>query len=386
MSQLQSRKALPWILGIATLAISLAVATQLLQSAETQPPGKATNTAALAPISGITVKGIVDTPEGILRIDAPAVPVPTLTVKEVLVREGAHVKLGTPLIQFDDLPFREKVKQAEASVEEAKWLAAIAKAQSDDHPKKLVQQERALRVARTELGIAEDGYKRASEIFDKYLSTEKIFKNEMDRELLPAEKDIRRRENLDLLKLEGNIKLLKEKVEKEELELVRLKSYSPQFELGRAQSNVALRESLKRDAENLVEACLLTAKTEGIVEQVSANVGMTFGPGTRAPALLIVPSGSRVVRAEVEAEFAFKIADQLGKDVIVYDDHNFDITYPGVVERISLALLPRRGLFDALSVGPSHKVLEVLVRVKDPTPAGKPPLLPGLPVRVGFGQ
>lgn len=381
------RKSIPWVLGLVLLAVSIVAANQFVLQAQT-PPGSTATPAprvnAIPPSSGITVKGVVDTPEGIHRVDAPAVASASLTVKAVLVKDGDAVQIGTPLIQFDDTFFREKVNQAAAGVEEAKWQATIAQAQRDNHPKLIDAKKNALDATRTELKFAEDGYKIAREVFENFLKTEKYIENGVARPLNDFEKDKRRRENLELLKQEGLIELLKKKVQNEADELERLKTLPADAELGRAQANVALREAQKKEAEQMRDSCLVRASVEGIIEQVNANAGMTFGPATRSPAMLIIPSGPRVVRAEVEAEFAFKIANTKGQPVTIYDDHNFDITYPGVVERISPAFLPRRGSQDTFTVGPANRVLEVLIRVTDAAPKGKPPLLPGLPVRVGF--
>jgi len=388
MTGQHNRKAWPWVLGVAALAVSLVAANRYLHSAETphSSPQLSPHVIKTAPLNvGVTVKGVVDTPDGIARVDAPAVAA-ALTVKAVLIKEGATVKVDDPLIQFDDLPFREKVEQAKAALKEAAFLEVKATAQMNDHPKKVEQQELALKDAEAQVKNSTDLYKRGRSIFEDALALEKRVEGGEARPLTEAEKDKRRSQNLELVKAEHDIERLVEVVNKEKLQLLRLKAMPAEAELGQAQAHIDLCKARLKEAEDARDACLVTAKVAGVVEQVSANAGMTFGPSTRTPALLIVPSGRRVVRAEVEAEFAFKIADQVGKSVIIYDDHNFAITYEGTVTRISPAFLAKRGSNEGFSVGPTHKVLECLIEVKDPSPAGKPPLLPGLPVRVGFSK
>ena len=116
---------------------------------------------------------------------------------------------------------------------------------------------------------------------------------------------------------------------------------------------------------------------------VHAAPGMTFGPSTRTPVLWLLPSGKRVVRAEVEAEFAYKIAEKEGRKVTIYDGSNFTLVYEGTLRRISTGYLPKRSQVDSLTVNPT-KVLECTIEVTDPTPPGKPPLRIGQPVRVSF--
>jgi hypothetical protein len=139
------------------------------------------------------------------------------------------------------------------------------------------------------------------------------------------------------------------------------------------------------EAEAAVDAYLIKAKDGPpcTVEQITAAAGVTYGPGTRTPLLWLIPTGGRVVRAEVEAEFAAHVAGTVGKKVTIYDHNNFALTYEGVVERISTGFLPKRYAGESLTMNAS-RVLECVVRVADPAPAGKPPLRVGQPVRVAF--
>ena len=127
------------------------------------------------------------------------------------------------------------------------------------------------------------------------------------------------------------------------------------------------------------------ARCPGIVERLNAQAGTTFGPASRQPAMYIVPTGSRIVRAEVEAEFAHKINDRIGQKVTIRNSHNSSQTYEGKVTRLGTSYLPKRGSADTLAVNPTQ-VLECEIEVIDPTPAGKPPLRVGQPVLVVFGQ
>ena len=106
---------------------------------------------------------------------------------------------------------------------------------------------------------------------------------------------------------------------------------------------------------------------------------------TRLAAMQIVPAGERIVRAEVDAEFVSRVTDKAGKKVTITDSHHFGHTYEGVVVRVGTSLLPKRGGGDLLA-GPPAKVLECRIKITDPAPPGKPPLVVGQPVRVVFGQ
>jgi multidrug resistance efflux pump len=380
-----TRKVVPWILGLVALGVTVFVANNLLkaqntptESSTSERPGKVTGN---APANGITVKAIVDVPDGIYRVDAPAIA-SALTVSEVLVKEGQEVKLDDPLIQFDTAPFKEKVEQAKAAVKQAEALESVAKLGIEDKKQKIKLQEIAVAAARIEADSAVHSYKQYLTDLNERLD---LYKDLNTRQPYSAEEKERMRGKdpmLETLRVGGLLK--PEKLKKEQLDLDRLKEFPAAEELAQASAGVERANAVLREADAMLKACTLKSKVAGVVEQVFANPGMTFSAALRTPALLIVPSGKRVVRAEVEAEFAHKISDRVGQTVTIYDDHNFNITYTGTVKRVGTAFLPKRGASDALQVGPANRVLEVVVEVADPTPKGKPPLLPGLPVRVGF--
>jgi hypothetical protein len=102
--------------------------------------------------------------------------------------------------------------------------------------------------------------------------------------------------------------------------------------------------------------------------------------------MILIPAGPRVVRAEVEAEFAHRVGqDKLGKTVTIYDHTDPNVVYKGVVKRIGTTFLPKRNYEGGL-VPNETKVLEALIEVTDPNPRGMPPLRVGQKVRVNFGK
>jgi hypothetical protein len=91
-----------------------------------------------------------------------------------------------------------------------------------------------------------------------------------------------------------------------------------------------------------------------------------------------------VVRAEVEAEFAHRVGlDLRGKTVTIVDRTDPKLTYPGGVRRVGTTFLQKRGTENLIS---DTRVLEVVIEVKNSTPAGKPPLRVGQRVRVNLGS
>src|SRR5262249_37588020 len=103
-------------------------------------------------------------------------------------------------------------------------------------------------------------------------------------------------------------------------------------------------------------------------------------------AVILIPSGPRIVRAEVEAEFVHRIGpDKKGKEVTIADHFDGKLTYKGVVREIGTAFIQKRNAGDGFGMNDT-RILEVVVDATDPNPPGKPSLKVGQKVRVNFGQ
>jgi len=75
--------------------------------------------------------------------------------------------------------------------------------------------------------------------------------------------------------------------------------------------------------------------------ELAARTGATIGIGTRAFAVEIIPDGPRIVRAEVEPEFADRLKPSLkGKAVDILDHNNPKLKYKEVVKEIGRSFLP----------------------------------------------
>jgi multidrug resistance efflux pump len=378
------RKALPWILGVGILAVSLVAANRMVGTAEAQTAadGKAAKGLPSGGLGGLTILGSVDAVPGVVRVDPPAIA-GVLSVHEVLVEEGKVVAVGDPLIRFDDELFRHGLAQAEAGRTAAKWQHDKAVAAQKDHAQLLKKQQLAVTVARFKWEKAKEARDRGNETFERALAEDRNLAT--GAYLTDAEKARRRKENQELMRADLLVDLAKFDWDKEQIDLDRLTAAPIDADPNAAAAEVARLTAKVAELQATVDACTVTATVAGTIEQVLATPGMLFGPGTRVAAMQIVPSGGRIVRAEVESEFVARVADKAGKKVTITDSHHFGNTYDGVVVRVGTSLLPKRGAGDLLA-GPPAKVLECLIQVIDPNPPGKPPLVVGQPVRVVFAQ
>ena len=373
----------PWALGVGLLAVSLLGANRLLD-----PDGKAKTAAPPPPTGpaldgGVIVLGTVDSDPPPVKVGPPGVGM-QLTATKVFVKDGDVVKEGDPLVQFDDSIFQAELRVAQAGLAAAAEDKAKADVAKKVHEITLVRQQDAIKQAADALKTAEDALRVGRQTLEATLNAERVF-GDNNRPLTEAEKQERRDKNLELLQAAARVSELRARLEDERKKLDALQLTPVDADIKRAEAQVRAMEAKIQEAQAYIDMCLVKALRAGVAEHVFAAPGMTFGPSTRDPLLWLIPTGGRVVRAEVEAEFAYKVADKVGAPVTVYDHNNFALTYPGVVKRVGTAFLPKRTISDALVVNPS-KVLECLIEVTDPAPPGKPPLRVGQPVRVSFAQ
>ena len=153
-----------------------------------------------------------------------------------------------------------------------------------------------------------------------------------------------------------------------------------------AEAQVKQAEALVDEARTAVEMCTIRTKMPGTIERVNNSPGDVLGISTRTPAVILVPAGPRIVRAEIEADFAHRVGrDKIGKEVTIYDNTDSKITYKGKVDRIGDTFLPKRSAGDSM-LSNDTRVIEAIIVVENASPAGQPPLRVGQKVRVNFGN
>ena len=152
------------------------------------------------------------------------------------------------------------------------------------------------------------------------------------------------------------------------LEAVEMKVHVYEAEAGVKQAQEEVNK-----AQLAIDLCTVRAKSAGTIERVTIGNGTTLGIGTRDQALWLIPAGRRIVRAEVEADFAHRVGKDLeGKEVVVFDNTDPLLTYRGKVLYVPGTFLPKRFGGDSL-FGSDTRVLEAVIEIADPAPASKPP-------------
>ena len=332
--------------------------------------------------TGPVVLGFVDTDPRPIGIGLPPVLQSGL-VGKLFVKEGDEVQEKQELIAFDSSVFEGKLKSAQAAVQLAETKLPQVKIAAEKRTQEINAQEEAVAAAEKKVTLARE----ASEFYGR--ATKQGY-----RDSNTPESDWDRRLGADPKNFELHTTHVARQMDRdvEKVRLAALKAVDPtKSQLAEAEAGVELAKAQLREAENAVQLCTVRAKVAGTIEQINVGLGDTIGIGTQVPAMVLVPAGPRIVRAEVEAEFAHKIGpEKIGKQVTIYDNSDSKITYKGTVKRIGSTFLPKRGGgaggASGLMVANETRVLEAIVEVNDPSPPGQPPLRVGQKVRVNFGQ
>jgi multidrug resistance efflux pump len=300
-------------------------------------------------------------------------------VAEVFVHQGDEVKAGDRLYRFDSKILEAKLVEAERAVDSAKAKLAEAQGAADLHATAVALQAETVKAAETSVRLAREAWQVGEWHKKEYYKSTRVPTDRWP-ELLKNEPEL-----FDLYvkhaRAEAERDLAKAKLDAvkaaQEKQLARVVAV--------AEAEVKRHQAAVDEARTAVEMCTVRAEQDGTVARVLAGKGGTMGVGSRAPALILIPAGPRVVRAEVEAEFAYRIGtNQIGRAVTIHDFTDPKVSYQGRVRGpLGDAFLPRRGSEGAL-IQNETRVLEVVIEVPDAAPPGKPPLRVGQRVRVNF--
>jgi multidrug resistance efflux pump len=266
---------------------------------------------------GLVSFGHVDVEPGIVSLS----PVLQGRLVEVLVREGDRVAASTPLLRLDERLFRIRSQQAQAEIAAARAQLVQLRGLPDQHRARLTQQQAAIEVAHSRLAAGRQTLARKRDLHD--------------RDLLPDE-ELRCAEEL--------VKQLEAAVRVEQEKLADLKEVNPAAEIARAEAAVAAREGQLEEAIHHLEECTLRAPSAGTVLRIHFSVGDVLGAQPNQPAILFCPDKPRVVRAEVDQEFADRVA--VGISVRVVEDKAGKESWRGKVARLSDWYTRRRSVLN----------------------------------------
>jgi multidrug resistance efflux pump len=373
-----------FVLGAALVVGSL-LGARALTNAHGKGNGeqpKTANPAPAAKLSGPIVLGTVDSEPSPVPYLLPPV-LQSGTVVKVFVRGGQEVKVEDPLYEFDTTLQKADLERAQAAV-------AVAKAKVDEAQEGVKAHARKIELAKQAVLFAEEKKTLQGKTYTQIKNNLRSFwegqKGPDAKPYTDAEIKQKLEDNDNLLKAHAEYVFAARDLEVKEKELAALVAAEPQVYVRVAEAGVKQALAEEKKAQKVIDLCTVRAKTAGTIERVTIGEGTTLGVGTRDYALWLIPAGSRIVRAEVEADFAHRVGKEIeGKEVLVFDNTDPRLMYKGTVRTVGGTFLPKRVVGDSL-LGSDTRVLEAVIVIGDPNPAGKPPLRVGQRVRVGLGQ
>jgi multidrug resistance efflux pump len=250
--------------------------------------------------------GHVDVPDGV----TPLYPVQPGQVEKILVKENQEVEKGTPLFTLDAKLARLQVDEAKVGVRAAEERLAQARDLEGQQKQKVAAQEQAVAAARADADAARSQLERAR----------RRYKNK----LIDVE---------DVQSAEALVRKAAASVKGEESKLDALKALHPDRAVQLAQADVDDKKIVLQKAEQVLSEHTVQAPFKGEVLRVLISPAETLGTNPRQPAIQFCPDGPRIVRAEVEQEFAGRV--RTGQHALIQDEATGRGNWHGTVERLS---------------------------------------------------
>ncbi len=336
-----------WLVGVLALSSAALTVWALTSYAETPTP------AAPAAHSDLhyAFLGYADLEQGV----TPLYPLQPGRVVKVFVHDGDEVDADAPLFALDARAAQDQIDEAEADLSGAKLQLDQAHKLPEQHEMELDAQRQAVDARKQEAAAAHakaDQARRLNQSETKAVSDE------------------------DARAAEDQAKAADAAAAGEEAKLRLLDLDDPTIGVRRAENEVTAKEAQLRKAQLGLSECTVRAPVKGRVERVQVGVGEALGPTPQAPALMFAADGPRIIRTEVEQEWAEHVA--LNQTASVQDFSGNGPTWHGRVTRISDWYTHRRSILMEPLQFNDVRTLECIVTL-DP---GQPPLRIGQRVRV----
>lgn len=342
-----------WLVGVVSLVGSHAGATWLLQA-----PGGLTSASptAAAPASMPAVVGVghVDVEGGV------SFPYPTSQgrVVEVPIKEGQAVRKDDVLFRLDDFLARQDLAAA----------------------------ERAVRAAVSQLNKAKNGRVLQQSLASQQSSVIEARRLEIDAARIRA---ARLRENAGIVPgvnikdadaADKGIAALGAALAAEEKKLEALQVGARDIDslIEQAEIDLEQKKALIEKAQYGLNECVVKAKCDGTILRLTLQAGDILPAQPRTPPLIFCPSSPRIVRAEIEQEWAGRVDVGQVATIEDYTSNGSSPVWKGRVTRAAEWMAQRRSILPDPGQFHDVRTLECVVSL-DP---GQPPLRIGQRVRV----
>jgi multidrug resistance efflux pump len=290
------------IAGLVVLLTSAVSATWGLQHSDTATD----RTGATPSAPGVVALGYVDLEHGVSSL----FPIQSGRVAEVMAHENDRVEAGAALLRLDDTDARLQVAEAKVALETAEANLATARKLPEQHAAKLDQQRGAAEAAEQRLAAARTLLGRKQQLAKL---------NQISPEDATAAQD--------------QVNELQAAARAEAARLRELQLHDPAVDVRRAELNVTAMQTKLDQAQHALDECTLKAPRAGCLLRIVVGPGEVLSSQTKQAAILFAPDGTRLVRAEVDQEFAGRVHQ--GQPAVVEDDAASGQRWTGRVLRIA---------------------------------------------------
>ena len=239
----------------------------------------------------------------------------------MLAHDGDAISEGAPLFALDDKTAKAEVDAAKADLADARLQVEQAQKLGPQHQAQIDSQQQAVEARKQEAAAA---HAKADEA------------DKLNRSETHAVSDEAARA------ADAQAKAADATVRAEEAKLRLLQLDDPSIAVRRAEAAVQGKEAQLRKAQDGLRECTVLAPVKGIVERMQVSVGEALGPTPQQPAVLFAADGPRIIRTEVEQEWAQHVA--LNQSATVVDFSGNGPTWHGRVTRISDWYAHRRSM------------------------------------------
>jgi multidrug resistance efflux pump len=318
---------------VAAAAVVLVGLTVRMQPASDQTGGEEVSQAVVG-------FGHFDVDSGVLDVHATS----AARVTRVCVVEGTAVQKGDSLFEVDDRAARQLLREAEAHLTLAKVRREDAQSAASRHESLVAQQEAAIEARVHALAASRTLCARAKDLASKDLLNKEEAQT-IQEQVLQAEALLR--------------------AEREKLR--ELKLTQPTNLVAAAEAEASAAGAQLEQARLHLEECVVRSPVDATVLRVRTAVGQWAGVRPELPALQLCPREARIVRLEIQQQYAARV--RVGDAASVEDDPATGLTWQGTVQRLSDWITRRRSRsLEPFELNDVH-TLEALIRIH-PEPNG----------------
>lgn len=275
-------------LGIVLLVAAIGVPAYLL----TRPPAPLKDDGIALADLDVVCNGRVDFDGTVISLE----PMQAGRLLEILVKEGANVKAGDPILRIDDSPYRGAVREAAAAVKAVQAEIEAADVRVKQHPDTVKLQEKKLAATKADVAALD---KQLEQLREKSKLSSLVTKTDVEA-------------------FEAKFQAAKLMVESDQLQLDQLRKLDTTLELKGLAAKREAAEVAKERAEKAVADCVLKAPIDGTILRLQTGVGATLAPGMPMPTILFAPSSQMIVRAEVDQAAMGRVRE--GMKATIRDD------------------------------------------------------------------